>query len=104
MGSVGCDTYGLADDRDGDGTWTLSDDLKITVTDAFAKTTTAGVPRWGVERRHDSGRRHRREVRVPCLLETPLNWIDFVAVRHQTLPRARERTTCFAIQVQETSC
>ena len=84
MGQLGCDEYGLADDRDGDGTFRLSADLKITVTETFAKTTTAGVPRWVSS-----------VVTIPndvtavkfffhACSQTPLNWIDYVAVRRQT--------------------
>ncbi len=84
MGRLGCDEYGLADDRDGDGTFTLSADLKITVTETFAKTTTAGVPRWV-----------SNVVTIPSGVTTvkflfhtcsdkPLNWIDYVALRKQS--------------------
>jgi lysophospholipase L1-like esterase len=85
MGELGCDAYGLADDRDGDGTFTLSADMKLTVTESFAKTTTAGVPRWV-----------SNVVTIPTgvtavkfLFHTcsdkPLNWIDYVAMRKQSV-------------------
>jgi hypothetical protein len=74
--------YGLADDRDGNGEWTVSNDLKVTLTDAQIKTQMYQVPRW-----------FRSVMTIPAGVSgvkfaysasSSSDWLDFVSMRKQT--------------------
>ena len=75
-------SWGLADDRDGDGLWTLSPDLTASVASSEAMRTMGVVPRWfstvvtipgGVP-----------SVKFVYRSRSSNEWIDFVSARRQT--------------------
>lgn len=74
--------YGLADDRDLDGVWTLSNDMKISLTESEVTTNMNVVPRW-----------FSSAVTIPAGVEavkflyhsaSSSDWLDFVSMRKQT--------------------